>query len=143
MKNGENYIQFISKKGQFISIEGQYTLQTSDRKYHTVTYEIPLEDFDFNGVIVHEHEMSAEENFHKSGTLRIDANGTLMDVKFFVNKTGFFVADIEKPLTNRPLVLPLVPENPQIISGENQVVKKSVSLSDTFMDDFHDKEKTF
>lgn len=117
MKNGENYIQFISKRNQFLSIEGQYTLRTSDRKYHSVTYEVPLDDFDFNGVIVHEHEMSTEENFHKSGTLRIDVNGTLMDIKYFVNKGGFYVADIEKPQSaTRPPVPPPVPvsQRPQI-----------------------------
>lgn len=110
MRNGENYIQFISKKNQFLSVEGQYTLRTSDRKYHSVTYEVPLDDFDFTGVVVHEHEMSTEENFFKSGTLRIDVNGTLMDIKYFVNKSGFYVADIEKPLSpTRPSVPPPIP----------------------------------
>lgn len=134
MKNGENYIQFISKKSQFLSIEGQYTLRTSDRKYHSVTYEVPLDDFDFNGVIVNEHEMSAEENYHKSGTLRIDANGTIMDVKYFVNKSGFFVADIEKPLTpTRPPVPAPIPVTlrPQIANSAGERRARSQQIPRT------------
>lgn len=122
MKNGENYIQFISRRNQFSSIEGQYTLRTSDRKYHSVTYEIPLNDFDFNGIVIREHEMSTEENFQKSGTLRIDVNKTSMDVKYFVNKNGFFVTDIEKPL---PTVRPL---DPPVTISVTQKPKSEVEI---------------
>jgi hypothetical protein len=52
LKNGENFIQFIGRRGQFSSIEGSYTLRTSDRRYHTIVYEIPLNDFDYVGMSV-------------------------------------------------------------------------------------------
>lgn len=52
LRNGENFIQFIGHKNRFASIEGSYTLRTSDRRYHTIVYEIPLDDFDYNGMAV-------------------------------------------------------------------------------------------
>lgn len=98
LKNGENYIQFISSRNPFKSIEGQYTFRTSDRKYHSITYEIPIDDLDYNGMVIREYEMSTEENFYKFGTLRIGLNNSAMDVKYFVNKNGFHIADLQRPV---------------------------------------------
>lgn len=103
MKNGENYIQFITNRNTFPSMEGQYTMRTSDRKYHSITYEIPL-DFDYNEMIVREYEISTEENFYKTGTIRLALNNTDMDVKYFVNSNGFHVSDIERPGVQKPVV---------------------------------------
>jgi hypothetical protein len=44
-----------------------------------------------------EYEIATEENFLRSGVLQINVNGTLMDVKFFVNQNGFHVADLQRP----------------------------------------------
>lgn len=52
LKNGENFIQFIGNQNKFSSIEGSYTLRTGDRRYHTIVYEIPLNDFDYVGMSV-------------------------------------------------------------------------------------------
>lgn len=123
MKNGENYIQFVSKRSQFSSIEGQYTFLTSDKRYHSVTYEIPLNDFDFNGIVIREYEISTVENFHKSGTLRIIVNKILMDVKYFVDKNGFFVSDIEKPQI--PSASPPVPA-PVAVTSRSTVLLKEI-----------------
>lgn len=98
MKNGESYIQFVSNRSPFASIEGQYTFRTSDRKYHSVTYEIPLEDFDYSGMSVREYEISTEENFFKTGTLSLSLNATQMDVRYFVNSDGFHVTGLKRPL---------------------------------------------
>lgn len=99
LRNGENYIQFISSRNPFKSIEGQYTFRTSDRKYHSITYEIPIDDLDYNGMVIREYEMSTEENFFKTGTLRIGVNNSAMDVKYFVNKNGFHVSDLQRPVS--------------------------------------------
>lgn len=106
MKNGENYIQFITNRNAFPSIEGQYTMRTSDGKYHSITYEIPL-DFDYNEMIVREYEISTAETFHKTGTIRLAVNGTLMDVKYFVNSDGFHVNDLSRPLVPKPAPVPI------------------------------------
>lgn len=129
LRNGENFIQFIGRKNRFASIEGSYTLRTSDRRYHTIVYEIPLDDFDYNGMAVKgeimrklidtrkfsdifglfcdiEYEISTEENYFRSGVLQLAVNGTFMDVKFFVNKNGFHVADLQIPGTQQPLQQP-------------------------------------
>lgn len=107
MKNGESYIQFISKRNPFASIEGQYTFRTSDRKYHSITYEIPLDDFDYNGISVREYEISTEENFFKTGTLSLALNGTQMDVRYFINSDGFHVTGLKRPI---PPVNPIPPQ---------------------------------
>lgn len=114
LKNGESYIQFITKRNPFLSLEGQYTFRTSDRKYHSITYEVPLDDFDYTGVLVREYEISTEENYFKSGTLELALNGTLMDVRYFVNKDGFHVNGIKRPAPPAPLPLaqPLAQTNP-------------------------------
>lgn len=52
LRNGENFVQFIGYQNKFTSIEGSYTLRTSDRRYHTIVYEIPLDDFDYVGMAV-------------------------------------------------------------------------------------------
>jgi len=97
LKNGQNYIQFVSKRNQFSSIEGQYTFKTSDSKYHSITYEVPLDDLDHNGVVIRENEISSEDTFFKTGTLRLQFNGTNIDVKYFMNKNGFHVQDFVRP----------------------------------------------
>jgi hypothetical protein len=50
-----------------------------------------------------EYEISTEENFFRSGVLRVNVNGTSMDVKFYVNKNGFHVADLQKVGAPQPL----------------------------------------
>lgn len=56
--------------------------------------------------------MSTEENFFKSGTLRLDINGTNMDVRYFVNSKGFHVNDLKRLDENqRPIAS--VPNPPQ------------------------------
>lgn len=94
MNNGENYIQFITHRNSFPSIEGQYTMKTSDRKYHSITYEIPL-DFDYYEMIIHEYEVSTQENFFKTGTISLGLPGAQMNVKYFVNSRGFHVANLQ------------------------------------------------
>lgn len=104
MKNGQSYIQFITKKTPFSSIEGQYTLRSSDKKYHSITYEIPIDDFDYNGIAVREYEISSPDTFFKTGTLRLLTKGELMDVKYFINSNGFHVGNL---LKKGPPVAPL------------------------------------
>ncbi|XP_070502696.1 uncharacterized protein [Chironomus tepperi] len=102
LKNGENFVQFIINRNQFASIEGSYTLRTSDRRYHTVVYEIPLNDFDYVGMSVREYEVATEENFFRAGVVTLNVNNAPMDVKFFVDKNGFHVNDLRKPGTPVP-----------------------------------------
>jgi hypothetical protein len=122
LKNGQSYIQFITKKVPFSSIEGQYTLRSSDKKYHSITYEIPIDDFDYNGVAVREYEISSPETFFKTGTLRLLTKGEFMDVKYFINSNGFHVGNLLKkgpPLTPLPTISdvpappPVAPPAPQ------------------------------
>ncbi|CRL05910.1 CLUMA_CG018883, isoform A [Clunio marinus] len=96
MKTGENYIQFVTKRSGFQSLEGQYTLKTSDKRYHSITYEIPL-DNDYIEMLIREYEISTPENFYKTGTLGLIVNGNPMDVKYYVNKSGFHVTDVKQP----------------------------------------------
>ena len=76
-------------------MEGQYTFRTSDKKYHSITYEVPLDDFDYSGMNIREYEVSTDENFYKTGTLGLDFNGKQMDVRYFVNKDGFHVTNLK------------------------------------------------
>lgn len=99
MKDGENYIQFVTQKSSFSSVEGQYTFRTSDNKYHSITYEIPIDEVDSNTIIIREYEISTPENFYKTGTLRLGLNDTSMDVKYYVNRNGFHVTDLKSPET--------------------------------------------
>lgn len=57
--------------------------------------------------------MSTEENFFKTGTLRIGLNTTAqMDVRYFVNARGFHVADLQRPLeVPIPPQVALIPPN--------------------------------
>lgn len=103
LRNGENFVQFIGHQNKFASIEGSYTLRTSDRRYHTIVYEIPLDDFDYVGMAVKEYEISTEENFFRSGVLQLFVNGTAMDVKFFVNKNGFHVSELLRSGVSQPV----------------------------------------
>lgn len=50
-----------------------------------------------------EYEIATEENYFRSGSLQLAINGTFMDVKFFVNKNGFHVADLQKPGSQQQL----------------------------------------
>lgn len=50
-----------------------------------------------------EYEISTEENFFRSGVLRVNVNGTFMDVKFYVNKNGFHVADLQRIGAQQPV----------------------------------------
>lgn len=81
-------------------------MRTSDRKYHSITYEIPL-DLDYHEMVVREYEISTEENFFKTGTISLGLNGTQMDVKYFVNSNGFHVANLQKAGA------PVVPNQPK------------------------------
>lgn len=49
--NGEHFVQHINNSQSFISIEGSYSFKTSDKRYHSISYEIPL-DFDYVAMIV-------------------------------------------------------------------------------------------
>jgi hypothetical protein len=40
--------------------------------------------------------VATEENFFRSGVLALSFNGTQMDVKFFVDKKGFHILDLQK-----------------------------------------------
>lgn len=113
MKNGENYIQFVSQRSAFPSIEGQYTFRTSDKKYHSVTYEIPL-DLDYSEMLVREYEVSSEDNFYKTGTISLGVNGTQMDVKYFVNRSGFHVTNLSKPAAKPAATARPVPAVPSV-----------------------------
>lgn len=74
-------------------MEGQYTMRTSDRKYHTITYEIPLvSDY---GMIIREYEISTKANFLKTGTISLGLPGAQMNVKYFVDSSGFHVANLQ------------------------------------------------
>lgn len=106
MKDGENYIQFVTQRSSFSSVEGQYTFRTSDKKYHSITYEVPIEELDSNTIIIREYEISTPDNFYKTGTLRLGLNDTSMDVKYFVNRDGFHVTDLKSPDGGEP-ALPL------------------------------------
>lgn len=106
MKDGENYIQFVTQRSAFSSVEGQYTFRTSDDKYHSITYEIPIDEVDSNTIIIREYEISTPENFYKTGTLRLGLNDTSMDVKYYVNRNGFHVTDL-KSLDTVDSALPL------------------------------------
>lgn len=44
-----------------------------------------------------EYEIATEENFFRSGTLALNVNSTQMDVKFFVDRNGFHVLDLQGP----------------------------------------------
>ena len=58
---------------------------------------MPVDDFDYHGLAIREYEMSTEENYFKTGTIRLGVNGTDMDVLWFVNSNGFHVSDLQKP----------------------------------------------
>lgn len=49
--NGEHFVQHINNTQSFLSIEGSYSFKTSDKKYHSISYEIPL-DFDYVAMII-------------------------------------------------------------------------------------------
>lgn len=76
-----------------------------------------------------EYEISTEENYLRSGVLQLNVNGTAMDVKFFVNKNGFHVADLQKqvpqqqqPITGgvqRPFGPLVVPQRGAFPQGNN------------------------
>lgn len=117
MKNGENHIQFIGHRNQFSSVEGQYTLLTSDGKYHSFTYEIPIGDFDYNGLSMREYEISDEDNFFKTGTLELSMNGTAMDARWYVNSKGFFISDLKRLSPS----LDLNPAPPALVSNSRPV----------------------
>lgn len=71
-------------------------MRTSDRKYHSVTYEIPL-DLDYQEMIIREYEVSTQENFFKTGTISLGLPNAQMDVKYFVNNNGFHVSNLQRP----------------------------------------------
>lgn len=81
--------------------------------------------------------MSTEENFFKTGTLRIGLNNSAMDVKYFLNKNGFHVADLKRPtvvpVASIPIVIPSVlpmppPIQPVPIPAQ-PVVRPSTGIS--------------
>lgn len=76
-------------------MEGQYTFRTSDKRYHSITYEVPLDEFDYPVMTIREYEVSTDKNFYKTGTLGLDFNGKQMDVRYFVNKDGFHVSNLK------------------------------------------------
>ncbi|CAO1437450.1 unnamed protein product [Diamesa hyperborea] len=93
--NGEHFVQHINNTQSFLSIEGSYSFKTSDKKYHSISYEIPL-DFDYVAMIIKEYEISNEESFYRPGTLQIFANGTSQNVKYFVTSNGFHLSALQK-----------------------------------------------
>lgn len=98
-------------------MEGQYTLLTSDGKYHSFTYEIPIGDFDYNGLSMREYEISNEDNFFKTGTLELSMNGTTMDARWYVNNKGFFISDLKRISPS----LDLNPAPPALVSNNRPV----------------------
>lgn len=90
-------------------MEGQYTFRTSDKKYHSVTYEVPLDDLDYSGINIREYEVSTDENYYKTGTLGLDFNGKQMDVRYFVNKDGFHVTNLKMQDAPEDLEQPPLP----------------------------------
>lgn len=70
-------------------------MRTTDRKYHSITYEIPL-DLEYYEMIIREYEVSTQENFFKTGTISLGLPGAQMNVKYFVNSNGFHVANLQR-----------------------------------------------
>ena len=88
-------------------------------------------------MVIREYEMSTEENFFKTGTLRIGLNNSSMDVKYYLNKNGFHVADLKRPATvsvpatvpiaSIPIVIPsVVPIPPPIQSVPVPLAARSI-----------------
>lgn len=49
-----------------------------------------------------EYEVATEENFFRTGVVTLNVNNAPMDVKFFVDKNGFHVNDLKKPVIPVP-----------------------------------------
>ena len=49
-----------------------------------------------------EYEVATEENFFRTGVVTLNVNNAPMDVKFFVDKSGFHVSDLKKFISPVP-----------------------------------------
>jgi hypothetical protein len=53
-------------------------------------------------LIFAEYEVATEENFFRTGVVTLNVNNAPMDVRFFVDKNGFHVNDLKKPVAPVP-----------------------------------------
>jgi len=122
LKDGSNYIQHINLRNSFPSIEGSYTFKTSDKNYHTVSYEVPL-DLDYSTLIVKQYEIAPEENFFRAGSLNLQVNGTFMDVRYFVNSDGFHVGELQRQVVpvSQPQQQQQLPQQRPVAAFNNNI----------------------